>query len=301
VKDFLVLVFVVIMLVALFIVLGGAAKSLSFGGFSLGGWYQKWSVANPGERAHVVMEVSNETLWKSANALAPGESPYKGKITFDTLDNDPQQEDPHDEYITIRSSIQNEKAIPLAGWSVESMVSKTRIPLPEGVLLYVLGRENAHVSPVLAPGEYAYIVTGNSPLGDSFHTNTCIGALATYASFTPTLPERCAPSGSAMSASIENVRTYGEQCIEYIHSLASCEVPGKNVPADLLPLCRSFVQKEITYNKCLEREYKKDGFRVFNLGGWYLYLESPAEIWRNKYDVLRLLDGDGRVVDVHSY
>jgi hypothetical protein len=184
---------------------------------------------------------------------------------------------------------------------VESYVSKTRIPLPKAVLLYALGRKNAVVDPVLAPAEFAYVITGNSPLSDSFHTNSCTGQLATYAHITPALSEICPAPSDIIPATVQNLRTYGEQCIEYLQSMQPCEVPGDNIAKNILPLCRALIQKEITYNKCIEREYKRIGFRVFNLGGWYLYLESPAELWRNKYDIVRLLDGDGRVVDVLSY
>lgn len=300
-KDFLAAVFVVIALIALFVVLGGAATSLSKQTSTLGGWYQKWSVANPGERAHLSVNVSTEELWKPRTTGVTGDSPFRGKVTFDTIENDPQQDDPNQEYMTIRASIQNTESISLAGWSLESYVSGTRIPLPRAVLLYVLGRENATVVPVLAPGEFAYVITGNSPLSASFHTNSCSGELASYATFTPALSEHCPAPGDTLPATVQNLRVYGEQCLEYLQSLGSCEIPGKNSPAELLPLCRSYVEKEITYNKCLEREYKRDGYKVFNLGGWYLYLEAPAELWRNKYDVLRLLDADGRVVDVFSY
>ncbi len=299
-KDFLAAVFVVIALIVIFIVLGGALGSLG-STFSIGSWYHKWSVAQPGGGTHLTIDLSKEKLWAPATAGLTGESPYKDKVSFDTIDHDPQHENPHDEYLTIRASVQNEQAISIKGWSVESYVSRTRIPLPKGVLLYALGRENALVHPVLAPGEFAYIVSGNSPLGDSFHTNSCTGQLATYAPFTPALSQVCPAMGDIVPATVENLRVYGEQCIEYLQSLMPCEIPGKNVPKDLLPLCRALVEKEITYNKCIEREYKRSGFKVFNMGGWYLYLESPAEVWRNKYDVIRLLDADGRVVDVLSY
>lgn len=299
-KDFLATIFVVLVLVVLFIVLGGALGSVG-STLSIGNWYHKWSVAQPGGGTHLTLDLSQEKLWAPATPGLTGESQYKDKVSFDTSDHDPQHESPHDEYLTIRASVQNETAIPLQGWSVESYVSRTRIPLPKGVLLFALGRKNAVVSPVLAPGEYVYIVSGNSPLGDSFHTNSCTGQLATYAAFTPPLSQICPAMGEVVPATVENLRVYGEQCIEYLQSLASCEIPGTNTPKDLLPLCRALIQKEITYNKCIEREYKKYGFKVFNRGGWYLYLNSPAEIWRNKYDVIRLLDGDGRVVDVLSY
>ncbi len=299
-KDFLATIFVVIALIVLFIVLGGAVGSLG-SSFSIGSWYHKWSVAQPGGGTHLTLDLSQDKLWAPATPGLVGESPYKGKVSFDTIDHDPQHESPHEEYLTIRASVQNENAIQLRGWSIESYVSRTRIPLPKGVLLFALARKNAVVDPVLAPGEFAYIVSANSPLGDSFHTNSCTGQLATYAQFTPALSQVCPAMGDIVPATVENLRTYGEQCIEYLQSLAPCEVPGTNTPKDLLPLCRALVQKEITYNRCIEREYKKIGFRVFNMGGWYLYLNSPAEIWRNKYDVIRLLDGDGRVVDVLSY
>ncbi len=300
-KDFLATVFIVIAIIALFVVMGSFAKNLSTESLTLGGWFSKWSVANPGERAHLTLEVTEEELWTPTTKGLVGDSPWKGLVNFDVTEQDTQTEFPEEEYMTIRASIQNTKTISLKGWSLESSISGTRIPLPQGVLFFVLGRENKTTDIVLAPGEFVHIMTGSSPLATSFHTNTCSGQLSEGRNFIPALSEICPAPSALLPPTIENVRAYGEECIEYIQSLQPCETPLQNTPPELLPVCRSFIAEKLTYNKCVEREYKRSGYGIFNFGGWYLYLNAPAELWRNKYDVIRLLDPAGRVVDVVSY
>jgi hypothetical protein len=94
----------------------------------------------------------------------------------------------------------------------------------------------------------------------------------------------------------------GEECLEYISTIATCEIPTEDsMPKDLLPACKSYIVQNLSYNQCVDAEEKKNGFKIYNGGGWYTYFEQPNELWRNKYDILRLLDAEGRVVDILSY
>lgn len=300
-KDFLATVFIVIAVIGIFVVMGNFAKKFSMGSTASTPWFTKWHVANPSERVHLDLAVSESDLWTPTTTGLVGDSEWRGLITFNTIDQDPQNSNPDEEYLTLRASIQNTKPISLQGWSIESKVSGVRIPLPQAVLFYVLGRANKTTVPFLAPGESLAIVSGASPLGDSFHTNSCIGQLSAGRTFIPPLSESCPSPSELLPATIENIRSYGDACIEYIHSLQPCEIPGQNTPGDILPVCKAFISEKLTYNKCVEREYKKYSYGIFNFGGWYMYLNASAELWRNKYDVIRLLDASGRVVDVISY
>jgi hypothetical protein len=250
--------------------------------------------------ARVGLDTSEEELWQSANPNSPGVSPFKGKIRIDTWDSDAVSENAAAEYIALRTSTTNTEAIPLAGWSVHSLVSDIRIPLPKAVLLLRLGEQNPLVDMHVAPGEYVYIVTGSSPAGDSFHTNSCIGQLANYYEFFPRLPDQCPTPQHIIAPTLTHLKNMGEKCLEYIASIPACEIP-RDIPKDLLPACRAEIEKNVTYPNCVEKEFKNRGFAVFNGGGWYSYLNQPLEIWRNKYDVIRLLDTQGRVVDVWVY
>lgn len=299
-KDVFATAIALLLLVIFIVTLWNAGAFLK----SFGGNYNTFlsQTKVPIGEAQVPLAITEAELWASTNQTAQGISPYKGKVRIDPWDSDAVNEDASQEYITLRAAGTNTEAIRMTGWSIESLISHTRTPLPQGVLLFRLGEEQKKDEIYLAPGEYMYIVSGSSPAGTSFHTNTCIGQLANYKAFYPRLPENCPSSTALLSPTLQHVRDMGEKCLEYISTIPSCEIPREeSMPKDLLPACKAYILQGVSYNQCIDAEQKKSGFKVYNGGGWYTYLEQPLELWRNKYEILRLLDESGRVVDVYSY
>jgi hypothetical protein len=252
--------------------------------------------------AKVPLAIPEADLWASTNPNIPGISPHRGTVRFDVWDADATSENAAEEYLSLRAASTNSEAVRITGWSVESLISGVRFPIPTGTLHFKLGEEAKQSTIHLAPGEYTHIVTGSSPTGTSFHTNTCIGQLMNYDAFYPRLPEQCPATSTLLPSTLANLKNMGEECLEYISTIAACEIPREeNMPADLLPACKAHIVKNVSYNQCVDNEYKKNAFKIYNGGGWYTYLDQPLELWRNKYDVIRLLDREGRVVDIYSY
>ncbi|MDP2649100.1 MAG: hypothetical protein Q8P19_04365, partial [bacterium] len=69
-------------------------------------------------------------------------------------------------------------------------------------------------------------------------------------------------------------------------------------PAGISGTCRSFLANVLTYNGCVN---VSKGGEVFASSSWRIFLNRTAELWSNSHDVIRLLDSEGRVVDVLSY
>lgn len=201
------------------------------------------------------------------------------------------------EYLTIHAAAGTRGPVSLAGWSVMSLISKHRYPLPLAASPYILGTLSSVAPPTLAPGESAVIVSGRSPVGVSFRENICSGYLAELQQFTPSLQASCPLPGDTVSLSAGTLQQYGAECLDYIAGLSACRIP-ETIPYSLPASCRILIANTFTYNGCVDAYRASIGF---NTDTWRLYLGSPIELWNNTHDVIRLLDAEGRTVDALTY
>ncbi len=252
-----------------------------------------------------VDNVGNGTLEISETKLWNPVSPMKGAVKISSKST-PHATNASDEYIYIQASEDNNGLIDLSGWSVRSIVSNTRMYFPPGVLLLKMQKGTNKTSPVyLAPGEYAILHSGVSPISNianAFHTNKCIGYISKLNNkFKPKLKSECNDPSQIIKPTPPNIIAYGKECIEFLQNADSCKSYTTEMPAHLLPACRNIIARKLNYHACLAEALNKEGFDIFNNGGWYLYLGYDAEIWRNNYEALQLLDENGLVVDVFKY
>ena len=253
---------------------------------SIGGWFS----------GNTQLQVPDEVLWGTP-------SPHMGTVSL-TAESNPTASNPTDEYLYLSALRTNAKAIDLTGWSLGSLVSDTRVYLPPATLLLKMSGVN-DVQPVhLAPGEYAVLHSGSSPIADvttSFHTNSCIGYVSARNTFTPPIQSACNDPREILPPTPQNIITYGAECVEFLQEADSCRSYTTEMPAHLLPACRELIARKLTYHSCLSEEFERKGYEIFNNGGWYLYLNHNAEVWRNTYEAIQLLDENGLVVDVLQY
>lgn len=243
------------------------------------------------------LEISEEDLWGIG-------SPLRGKVSLVSLGSTPHKEEAQEEYLEIRADISNSEIIDLSGWSVESLLSGVRVYIPPATLILKMTGSNEIQPAALAPGEYAYLHSGHSPIADitpSFHTNSCIGYVGNLIEFTPALKSDCNDPALILPPTPENIVTYGATCVEFLNQADSCTTYATEMPAHLLPACRDLIVSKLNYHSCLSTRLDTEGYDVFNNGGWYLYLNYDAEVWRNNYEIIRLLDENGLVVDVLRY
>ncbi|MDZ4227221.1 MAG: hypothetical protein U1D26_01960 [Patescibacteria group bacterium] len=222
-------------------------------------------------------------------------SPYVGAITLGR--GDPKASSPYEEYIEI-NAVGLRTTLVITGWSLQSAVSGVRSYIPQGASRFVMGTVNT-VQPIsIEPGGSAILTTGASPVGVSFRENVCSGYLEGVRDFTPEILLECPAPADLLPATADNIRVYGSPCIDYVASLPRCAFPGTQAPAGISGTCRSFLANVLTYNGCVN---VSKGGEVFASSSWRIFLNRTAELWSNSHDVIRLLDSEGRVVDVLSY
>jgi len=223
-------------------------------------------------------------------------SPYRGKIIFD--EHDTAASLPTQEYIRLSSGFGNTEPITLVGWSLQSAVTNVRVTIPPAAATFVAGSLN-NVSPItLSSGDTVTITSGPSPVGVSFRENVCSGYLGELQTFTPSLDTNCPSPTDELPLTPENIQLYGETCIDYFRSIQQCHFPGRETTTTITPACRNFAINQLSYNGCV---YAHRNDADFAQQAWRVYLASSVKLWRATHDVIRLLDDQGRTVDVLTY
>ncbi|MEK7093142.1 MAG: hypothetical protein AAB927_01520 [Patescibacteria group bacterium] len=221
-------------------------------------------------------------------------SPYRGMVTLSQA-NATESGTAH-EYIGLDAR-EGISAVPLTGWSLQSMVSGVRVPIPGAAAPFIIGVVNQLSPVVLSPGHSALVVTGPSPVGVSFRENRCTGFLEQVQSFEPSLANACPASSELAPLTAENLHQYGSDCMDFARSLPQCSFPT-NLPSSLTPGCRAYLVNTFTYSNCVDIERSRSSFE---LDTWRIYLSSASELWDNQHDIIRLLDAQGRTVAAISY
>jgi hypothetical protein len=221
-------------------------------------------------------------------------SPYRGMVTLSEAN--ATESDTAHEYVELDAR-GGTSPISLSGWSLQSMVSGVRVPIPPAAAPFIIGVVNALSPVVLSPGQVVLAVSGPSPVGVSFRENRCTGFLAQVQSFDPSLQNACPASSDLAPLTAANLHQYGSDCMDFARSLPECTFPTK-LPSSLSAGCSAYITNTFTYANCVNIER---GQSDFELDTWRIYLSSASELWGNTHDIIRLLDAQGRTVDVISY
>lgn len=224
-------------------------------------------------------------------------SPYRGQVAIVSAYG-ARESDPGAEFLEIGASGSNTAPVSLANWSIQSALTGARLYLPKASSVFTMGVVNMLYPVQLEPGTRAVITSGPSPVGISFRENMCAGYLGQMQNFYPALTNSCPAPESILPLTSENIRVYGESCFDLVRSVPACTTPY-DAPAEIVsPACRAFVLKSLSYNGCLNANRWRAAF-LSNI--WRLYLGVSANVWGDNHDVIRLLDAEGRTVDVVTY
>lgn len=201
------------------------------------------------------------------------------------------------EYVTIRVASNAPQKVVVTGWRLESTASSLGAALPQAAELPFLGSVNNPGPVALGPGQTAYVVTGRSPNGTSFRTNLCTGYFEQYQDFEPRLKIEC-PNPQEEADKYFAAGTYSDACYDIVRTLSRCTFTVKSIPISAGSQCADFIQNELSYNGCINRHKNEPKFYKDQ---WYLYLNRDQELWRTRSERIRLVDENGKVVDVVSY
>lgn len=226
-------------------------------------------------------------------------SPFKDSVYITYISSGLEDVAPTLEFLRLEASLGNTAPVSITGWSVQSLVSGKRAYLPRGVRTLHTGTVNNLDSISLDPGNNVIMTTGSSPVGVSFRENSCTGYLDQFQTFVPALDTfSCPRPGDQISATVENLQTYGDDCVSFVSRLDSCTLYTGPFYANITSQCRSFIQNALTYNGCVQTYQWRPSF----VGDtWRVYLNQSDALWRPTHDVIRLLDAQGKTVDVRSY
>lgn len=243
-------------------------------------------------------------------------SPYRGKISFSG--GNPDDLFVQDEFIRLRAGRGNAEDILITGWIIESVLTGVQVTLGGASPLPAIGSINSEPVLRLPPGGEVIIHSGRSPVGASFRVNRCTGYFNQYQPFNPDLPREC-PSpvdefdefSGITAQDISEDDDDRDICRAYIRrNEERCEIDdtvdfdARNrfrelvINPPLSPACQTFIRNDLTYAGCVANHIADEDFYSLE---WHIYAGSFSELWRREGEVLRLLDQNGRTVDVWNY
>lgn len=225
-------------------------------------------------------------------------SPYQGQVRVSGTGGT-SSEDPDREYVTIRAS--GKDSIDITGWRLVSGASGRGARIPEGTTLPRSGRVNDTGRIVLNPGDEAIVVTGEAPTGVSFRENMCTGYFMSRQEFYPSLGNRCPSAYEEFQNHYTGNELRDDTCYNLVRSTPSCRTPSDRGVSNA---CTTLIDDYLTYNGCVERHGSDADF----VGDtWRIYLEyensrgRSDELWKSSRDSVKLLDSEGRTVDLYTY
>ncbi len=174
-------------------------------------------------------------------------SPYRGQVTVSGAGG-ASATDPDQEYVTIRAS--GTEPVTISGWKVISGASGRGETIPQGARLPRRSQVNDLAPIVLQPGEEAVIVTGDSPIGDSFKENMCVGYLAQRQSIVPSIQMSCPAASDEFERYYAGNKLKDDACYSLIQSTPSCKTPSDS--GRLSSACTALIDNHLDYNGCVD-------------------------------------------------
>lgn len=215
-------------------------------------------------------------------------SPYYDMVSISA---NGRSADPLVEQVTVQG-----RAIPaqldITGWTIGSKEFRTRYAIPTAIDIpnHPFLQQTKNI--VIDSKSKVTVYSGKSASGLNFQLNECIGYLKAYYTFTPALPTTC-PSIPAYA-----IDTFDAYCKKTISSATSaCKEPNTNdilLDAD----CRDYISQHIGYSKCVEDNYRYQGFFK---NEWRVYLGHTSDLWRDGGDTIELRDKEGLLVSKYKY
>ena len=221
-------------------------------------------------------------------------SPHVGSVVFLDRVSGVREINPHREYFVLLVSNAVSTPITITGWKVLDRQSGVSYTLPRGVTVF--GSSDVSLPITVDSGDRVFVSSGRSPVNVSFQVNKCSGYRSQSGDFVPTIKTSC-------SDPLQEFTDYGEVpfsdavCYSTVSSLLPC-VTVRTPPSGITAKCRSFLQDVLTEKGCVSRHRNDPDFFT---GEWRLFLKSDKEIWKNRDNVLYLLDENDFLVSTLVY
>jgi len=287
---------------------GGPSRPISFAGPYL------TPITTTGERSqaygdHITGETVRESLFNTQadlqdlqeqlkDAKTFGEaSPYRGQVTLSRSTGGARATNVKEEYVAIQTTGRAENDIYISGWQLVSVATGNRTTIPLGTKTLRTGQVNQTYPIALSPGDVAIISTGRSPVGLSFKENMCSGYLEQNQTFEPGLSQSCPAPVDELDRYYGNALS-DDKCYDFVsEELDTCTTDSRP-PSRLSSGCKSFIQDRLSYNGCVAtHQFDAD----FSNDTWRIYVNGSRELWKQERESIKLLDAQGKTVDLITY
>lgn len=243
-------------------------------------------------------EIYDEIIEEFGRTRDFGEnSPYWGLITIERSSSGPRQTNLKEEYVALDVSHALDEPLTITGWKLQSMITNEIVVIPEATKVSTSGNVNIEQPIAVFPEDKIYLLTGHSPVGNSFQINKCSGYFEQFQDFTPSISEQCPTPEDEFEFSESDPLRFGDACLLFIDNMDRCRMQLDALPLGFSNSCALFITEEINYSSCVENHRNDDDFFEPE---WRVYLKHEGEIW-NRRDIIRLLDNNDKTVDVFSY
>ncbi|PIR37244.1 MAG: hypothetical protein COV34_03415 [Candidatus Zambryskibacteria bacterium CG10_big_fil_rev_8_21_14_0_10_42_12] len=221
------------------------------------------------------------------------ESPYRAYVSLTDFTSSKYEGAPGEERVSISLSRRAPEPINITGWQIWSVATGNRATIGQGI--YTYHQNGSTVVPVvLTPGQEARVYSGSSPFEYSFVPNICMAYLADTRDVPRGFPSRCPdPADKAFPLPFFD---RGNECRDYIETMASCEAPSRDDDFDaaLTRECRAYIREITGYENCV-RLWQND--EDFYEDEWWIYLEKPSRMYGDRDEQILLFDERGILVD----
>ncbi len=251
-------------------------------------------------------QLGNLQIESKRQALFSTPSPKRGLVTISG--GNVSSTDPQHEYLVLQASSSATEPITITGWKLVSVATDRSATIPQGTKLPTSGTLNASEPIVLYPGERAYVITGESPIGGSFAENMCTGYLGVNQSFSPALGRRCPSPSSEFDRHFTGNPYKETACYNLVRNTSMCVTPQEDSRTSAN--CLSLIYSRLTYNGCVENyryssSFYSDIWRIY-LGRTEITRRNDStmrygELWKDSREAIRLLDENGLTVDLYTY
>lgn len=199
---------------------------------------------------------------------------------------------PDKEYIEISAPRSNKKPMRLTGMKLKGKIGLDVVIKQGASLIFPSIDKQPEKDIYLGPGEKAYIITGSSPIGNSFRLNKCMGYMKQFHDFEPDISSKCPrPKDEVLPNNLN------DQCLDYIDKIPACKT-FISAPINLSSSCQEYLNAKINYKTCFElHQYDAD----FYGAEWRVYLGRSGEMWKKSRETITLTDADGNIIDSKSY
>ena len=178
-------------------------------------------------------------------------------------------------------------AVNITGWRIKSG-RRGEFVIGQGLNIPQFNTTSADV--LLIGGESAEIITGTSPMANSFRINSCFGGLSNVYNFGYSF-------NSCPRIEIGDFTGLDSACEDLILRSASCRAPGDDILNKQSSKCRIWFEKNINYNFCVAKHQNDRDFYK----GWKIYTGNNNQIFDSLHDKIELRDKTGLLIDSYEY